>query len=117
MTSNYRDFTSYVSTNSRANDYTPIQDYSAAGIDSVPPSSLLKLSIAPGSAKYFSTAPSFQARLDNYRIPPPARTMVSLNDEATATPSGTVMMATEGLRQVAGGDYASLGGAYKMNPN
>lgn len=115
MTSNYRDFTSYVSTSSRANDYTALQDYSTTGFQSVPPSSLMKMSVAPGGEKFFSTAPSFQARLDSFRIAPPAKTPVSLGDD-TGTPSGTMMMAAEGARRVTGGDYAPLGGAYRLNP-
>lgn len=115
MTSNYRDFTSYVSSSSKANDYTQLQNYSNTGFQSVPPSSLMKLTVAPGGDKFFSTAPSFQARLDSFRIPPPSKTPISIGDDSSSS-SGTVMMAAEGMRQVAGGDYAPLGGAYRLNP-
>lgn len=115
MTSNYRDFTSYVSTSSRANDYTVLQDYSSTGFQSVPSSSLMKLTVAPGGEKFFSTAPSFQARMDNFRIAPPAKTPISIGDDNIGM-SGSTMMAAEGMRQVAGSDYAPLGGAYKLNP-
>lgn len=117
MTSNYRDFTSYVSSSSRANDYTALQDYSATGFQTVPPSSLLKLSVAPGSEMYFSTAPSFQARQDSYRIPPPAMTPISIGQDSSSVSSST-MTSVEGSKyHSVGSDYASLGGAYKMNPN
>ena len=115
MTSNYRDFTSYVSSSSRANDYTPLGNYSTTGFQTVPPSSLMKLTVAPGGEKYFSTAPSFQARLDNTRIAPPAKTPITIGMD-TPTASGSTMMSVEGVRQVTNSDYASLGGAYKLNP-
>lgn len=116
MTSNYRDFTSYVSTSSRANDYTSLQDYSVTGFQSVPPGSLMKLTVAPGGDKFFSTAPSFQARMDNFRIAPPSKTPISIGGD-DASMSGSAMMATEGSRPVSNGDYYTLGsGAYKLNP-
>jgi hypothetical protein len=115
MTSNYRDFTSYVSTSSKANDYTSLGDYSLTGNQSVPSSSLMKLSVAPGGDKFFSTAPTFQSRLDSFRIAPPSKTPVSLGDD-NASASGTMMMSAEGMRPISNGDYQSLGSSYKMNP-
>lgn len=114
MTSNYRDFTSYVSTSSKANDYTSLADYSSTGFQSVPTFSLMKLSVAPGSEKYFSSAPAFQARLDSFRIAPPSMTPVSLGDD-NASSSGTMMMNAEGMRPINNGDYSTLSGSYKMN--
>ena len=114
MTSNYRDFTSYVSSSSRANDYTALGDYSSTGFQSVPPASLMKLTVAAGGEKYFSTAPSFQARLDSFRIAPPSKTPVSLGDN-NASSSGTMMMSAEGMRPINNGDYSTLSGSYKMN--
>ena len=112
MTSNYRDFTSYVSTSSKANDYTTLNNYSN---EVVPSSSLMKLSVAPGGDKFFSTAPTFQSRLDSFRIAPPSKTPVSLGDD-NASASGTMMMSAEGMRPISNGDYQSLGSSYKMNP-
>lgn len=115
MTSNYVDSTSYVSTHSRAGDYTSLATYVAAGYQSVPPTSLLKLTVAPGSVQYFSADQSFQSRNDNYRIAPPSKTPISIGRDDTA-PATSVMTASEGARPVVNSDYASLGGgAYKLN--
>lgn len=113
MTSNYRDFTSYVSSSSRANDYSPIVDYKSAGFQSVPPSSVMKLTVAPGSDKYFSVAPSFQSRMDSFRIAPPSKTPVSIGDDG---PTTTTMTSAEGVRQINNSDYQSLSDSYRLNP-
>lgn len=116
MTSNYADSTSYVSTHSRANDYTSLANYVATGYQSVPPTSLLKLTVAPGSTQYFNADQTFQSRNDNYRISPPSKTPISIGRDDTVSAVST-MMAAEGSRPVVSSDYASLGGgAYKMNP-
>jgi hypothetical protein len=77
----YRDSTSYVSGSGIADDYTTLQNYRITGNSKAAPlNSVLKLSVAPGSTKYFSVAPIFQSRLDNFRIPPPAMTPIALTD-------------------------------------
>lgn len=112
----YRDYTSYVSTSSKANDYTPLVQYSDVGMQSVPSSSLMKMSLAPGGNKFFSTAPSFQSRLDSYRIAPPAMTPVNLTTEQPA-PLAQTMTSVEGMKSSYGSDYASIySEAYRMNP-
>jgi len=86
-------------------------------MQSAPPSSVLKLSVAAGGEKYFSAAPGFQARLDNFRIAPPVKTPINIGDDGSASSSNTNMMAAEGGRTGFSGDYYTLGqGAYKLNP-
>jgi hypothetical protein len=115
MTSNYRDFTSYVSSSAVANEYTTLNNYSNNGFKEVPQFSMMKLSVAPGGEKYFSAAPSFQSRTDSVRIPAPSMTPIGITSHPEV-PSGSVMMSTEGNKQVSSSDYAFIGGAYTLNP-
>ena len=116
-TSNYQDFTSFVSGSGKADDYTMLQNYTATGnSQSAPLQSVLKLSVAPGSSKYFSVAPSFQSRLDNFRIAPPAMTPVGLTDSNTHSSTNT-MQSVEGGNFASSGEYSRLGQTYKLNPN
>lgn len=115
-TSNYKDFTSFVSGNGKADDYTMLQNYSLSGNSQAAPlQSVLKLSVAPGSDKYFSVQPNFQARTDNYRIAPPAMTPIGLT-ENNAPSSSATMQSVEGGNFAASGEYARLGQTYKLNP-
>src|SRR5580698_4510918 len=110
-TSNFADFTSLVATNNKPNQYVTLGDY--MGNNTVAPkSSLLKLSVAPGSDKYFSAAPAFEQRLDNFRIPAPAKTPVVLDNSDM---SSTMTMSPAPLNVSA--DYYSIQNGYKMNPN
>lgn len=112
MTSNYKDSTSFVGDSSLANDFTMLQNYSSTGFQAVPQSSLLKLSVAPGNDKYFSAAPSFQARLDNFRIAAPAKTPINLSGNGDSS----FKMTGSEMPQINGSDYFTLGaGAYKMS--
>ena len=115
-TSNFRDFTSFVGGNGKADDYTMLQNYSLSGNSQAAPlQSVLKLSVAPGSDKYFNVQPSFQARNDNYRIAPPAMTPIGLSENTTQVSSAT-MQSTEGGNFASSGEYARLGQTYKLNP-
>ena len=117
MTANYRDSTSYVSTSSLANDYTSMKNYSKTGFQSVPVGSLMKLSVSQGGERYFSAAPSFEARLDNYRIAPPSKTPISIGDDGAGNTSSGSMLSVEGSAPISNGDYYTLNsGAYKLNP-
>lgn len=111
MTSNYRDFTSYV-VGSKANDYTVLSSYTDANMQSVPKMSLMRMTMAPGTDKFFSVAPSFQSRLDSFRIAPPASTPISIGDNNVAS-SGTMMSTSEGARPSSGVDYATMSTAYR----
>ncbi len=114
MTTNYRDYTTYVSTHSLAGEYSSVaQTYTSSGFQfSVPNNSLLKLQTAPGTEKYFSAAPQFQSRSDNFRIPPPAKTGINLGSSSDSNGSSTVSEVVA----VNGGDYFTLGESYKLNP-
>lgn len=115
-TSNYQDFTSFVGGSGKADDYTMLQNYTATGNSQAAPlQSVLKLSVAPGSDKYFSANPSFQSRIDNFRIAPPAMTPIGLTD-GTASSSTITMASAEGGNFAASGEYARLGQTYKLNP-
>lgn len=111
----YRDFQTTTSNNSRANDYCSVSEYN--NCMTVPQTSLLLMNVAPGSDKFFSASPAFQARPDNFRIVPPAKVPINLGDEVVA-PTATVMMSTrEGQVPRNNCDYYSLSqGAYKLNP-
>jgi len=116
-TSNYRDSTSFVNGVGKADDYTMLQNYTATGNSQAAPlQSVLKLSVAPGSSKYFSVTPAFQSRLDNFRIPPPAMTPIGLTDGNASSNSAT-MQSVEGGNYASSGEYARLGQTYKLNPN
>jgi len=106
----YADTTSNVSLSNKSNDYVNIADYSMS-TPTIPQSSLLKLTVSAGNAKYFSAAPSFEQRLDNFRIPQPASIPVSLtNDTIGGSAYANISGGTSG-------DYYNLrNGAYKMNP-
>ena len=100
----------YVS-NTQAGSYTTLDTYSD---QKVPRYSLLKLSVAPGSEKYFNTSRSFQARTSDISVNPSA-TPVSLNG-GISTMAASRMMSTE-KAMVNDADYQSLGGnAYKLSP-
>ncbi len=116
MTSNYQDFTSNISVN-KSNDYVSLGNYSAS-TPTVPQSSLLKLTVAPGNEKYFSAAPSFEQRLDNFRIPAPATWKISLTEnEAGYNPNTQGAYALAGPNTSNNGDYSTLGNpSYKMRP-
>lgn len=117
-TSNYQDYTSFVSGNGKADDFTMLQNYSNTGNSMAAPlQSVLKLSVAPGSDKFFSVNPSFQSRLDNYRIPPPAMTPISLADGTASSSSATMMSAENPGNFAASGEYARLGQTYRLNAN
>lgn len=113
----YQDSTSYVSTNSLSNQYTPVVDYRDGGFQSIPTGSLLRLSVAPRTEKYFSTAPSFQSRLDNARIAAPDTVPVVLDDSGMTAPSSSAMLAPEGNKINASGDYFTLGNSYRLHQN
>lgn len=113
-TSNYQDFTSFVNGVGKADDYTMLQNYTATGNSQAAPlQSVLKLSVAPGSDKYFSVQPNFQSRLDNFRIAPPSMTPVGLAD-GTASSSTATMQSVEGGNFASSGEYARLGQTYKL---
>ena len=114
-TSNYNDTTSYVSASGKANDYTPLQTYSDVGNSQAAPlQSVLKMSVAPGSQKYFSVAPSFQSRLDNFRIAPPSMTPVMVASNSYNDPPDS--RKPEDTNFASSGDYANLGQSYKLTP-
>jgi hypothetical protein len=130
MTANYRDYTTLVATYSLADDYTQIQNITSNALKAVPPTSLMKLSVAPGSQKYFSASPAFQARTENYRIPAPSKTAVNLTTGGqnggsctTTSPAGNAygaMMGTTSGAVTTGempalsqSEYASLNQSYK----
>jgi hypothetical protein len=114
----YNDLLSNVSTN-KANDYVSLSTYSAS-VPTVPQSSLLKLTVAPDSIKYFSAAPSFEQRLDNFRIPQPASVPVSLTgNDAGYSVVGSSAYATAGPQQMSASmaNYQMLGqNSYKLRP-
>ena len=91
QTARTRDTTNFVSSGNDALSYTSLQNYQAAGTNNVPQSSLLLMTVAPSSIKYFDPTPTFQTRLDNYRIPPSTQVPVNLtwdyNDPAQSTPA------------------------------
>ena len=92
----YLDSTSFIST-SKSNDYAMLGNYNVSS-QTVPQSSLLKLSVAPSNQKYFSAAPSFEQRIDNFRIPMPALTAINLETDVSGYCANT------------SGPYASVGG-------
>jgi hypothetical protein len=111
-TSNFADYTSLVTTGNKPSEYVTQGTYTGA-VTTVPKSSLLKLSVAPGNEKYFSAAPAFEQRLDNFRIPAPSKTPVVLDN----TDMNTNMTMSMGGGSAGSGDYYALGaGAYKLNP-
>lgn len=123
----YRDSTSYVSNGNDSLGYTTLGNYQTAGTSNVPQSSLLLLSIAPANQKYFDASPSFQQRLDNYRITPSTQIQPNLTTDyndypggadswtpppSTPAPAPVPSMNTGSIRHSA---YAQLGTqAYKM---
>ena len=64
-----------------------------------------------GNQKYFSAAPGFEKRLDNFRIPQPSAVPISVTND---------MFPKGAYAKIAGapsGDYYNLrNGSYKMNP-
>jgi len=84
----FRDSTSYVSNGNDSLGYTTLGNYQTAGTSNVPQSSLLLLTIAPSNQKYFSASPTFQQRLDNYRIPPSTQVAVNLTTDYNDYPGG-----------------------------
>jgi hypothetical protein len=107
----YVDFTSAISVN-KSNDYVSLGAYNDS-TPNVPQSSLLKLTVAPGSNKYFDAAPAFEQRLDNFRIPAPAQYPINLVDnEGGYNPNTQGGYALAG--PVAGGsDYSTLSASYR----
>lgn len=119
MSASYQDYTSFVSGGKNDGDFTMLGAYSSAGnSQSAPLQSVLKLSVAPGSEKYFSVKPGFQARLDNFRIAAPAMVPIQLTTGMDANEKSVSMTSTEGGSSFAttGSDYFSLGQTYKLNP-
>jgi hypothetical protein len=84
----YRDHVGFVSAGNDAMSYTTIQNYQLAGTNNVPQSSLLLMTVAPSSTKYFAPTAAFQQRTDNYRIPPATQTAVSLTQDYNDYPGG-----------------------------
>ena len=84
----YRDSTSYVSNGNDSLGYTTLGNYQVAGVSNVPQSSLLLMSIAPSNQKYFDPSPSFQQRLDNYRMTPTTQVAVNLTNDYNDYPGG-----------------------------
>ena len=116
-TANYKDFTSFVGGSGLADSYTTLKNYTVTGnAQAAPLQSVLKLSVAPGSNKYFSVQPNFQSRLDNFRIAPPAMTPIGLTD-GTASDSTSTMQSVEGGNFASSSEYTRLGQTYKLNPN
>ncbi len=110
-TSNYADFTSLVATANKPNNYVTLGSY--MGNNTIAPkSSLLKLTVAAGSERYFSAAPAFEQRLDNFRIPAPAKTPVVLDNSDM---NSSMTMSPAPLNVSA--DYYSIQNGYKLNPN
>jgi len=115
-TSNYRDSVSFVNGVGKADDYSTLQNYSDTGnSQSAPLSSVLKLSVAPGSDKYYSVQPSFQARMDNVRIAPPSMTPISIGTETVRPDSNTASVTGERGNFAMSSEYARLTQSYKLN--
>jgi hypothetical protein len=107
----YVDYTSNVSLTNKSNDFVTLGSYSDS-VPTVPQSSLLKLTVAAGNQKFFSAAPSFERRLDNFRIPQPASIPVSITNDVIGGSAYSQVAAAPA------GDYYTLrNGAYKMNAN
>jgi hypothetical protein len=87
-TATYRDSTSYVSQGNDSLGFTTLGNYQTAGMSNVPQSSLLLLTIAPANQKYFSASPSYQQRLDNFRLPPSTQVAVNLTTDYNDYPGG-----------------------------
>jgi hypothetical protein len=88
MAATYRDATSYVSNGNDSLGFTTLSNYQTAGMSNVPQSSLLLMTVAPANQKYFSIDPSYQARLDNYRITPSTQVAVNLTTDYNSYPGG-----------------------------
>ena len=84
----YRDSTSYVSSGNDSLGFTTLGNYQLAGTSNVPQSSLLLLSVAPSNIKYFDPSPTFQQRLDNYRLAPTTQVAVNLTTDYNDYPGG-----------------------------
>jgi hypothetical protein len=111
----YIDYTSSISTN-KSSDYTTAGNYND-NMPTIPSSSLLKLTVAPSNTKFFQATPSFQQRLDSFRIPQPASYEVSLSNSAGYNTSDSGAYASAGNVDSGSGDFQSLGKAnYKMRP-
>lgn len=83
----YADSTSYVSRSDP--NYAPIAQYSQIGNSTnAPMRSVLKLTVAPGSEKYFSVKPEFIHRTDSVRMQP-ALIPVNLNTSNVNTSAST----------------------------
>ena len=88
----YRDHVGFVSAGNDAMSYTTIQNYQLAGTNNVPQSSLLLMTVAPASTKYFAPTAAFQQRTDNYRIPPATQTVVSLTQDYSDWPGTSTVV-------------------------
>ena len=104
--SSYRDSFSTVSAGSQAANYASLDTYA---VQAIPRYSMLKMSVAPGSEKYFSTAKEFQARETSPRAGASSQYPVNLEG---AIPS---FSSVRNERQVvADSEYSQLG--YKLSP-
>jgi hypothetical protein len=116
MSSSRIDYRPNVSQGSVADNYVFLQDYQQ---NQTPQSSLLRLSVASGNEKYFSTAKGFENRTDNVRIPPPRLTPVSVSVGNGVQQSTQATQSMKIDRQASiSSDYFTISnqGAYKMNP-
>lgn len=116
MTSNYADSTSNVSTKNKTGDYIQVDQYNSH-INRVPRSSLLKLSVAPSQQKYFSIAPGFEQRLDNYRIPPSSRSPVMLDSTGSCRNMTLAPSASNActISNNNASDYLALANSYRLH--
>lgn len=112
MSSNHETSTS-VSAVSQSGNYVTLDTYT---VQNVPRYSMLKMSVAPGSEKFFSTSREFQSRLTSPRVPNGANIPVSVVGMEPRTMTASAM--TNGEKSFIGDyDYQSLGqSAYKLNP-
>jgi len=102
----YRDSFSTVSAGSQAANYASLDTYTAQAI---PRYSMLKMSVAPGSEKFFSTAAVFQARETSPRSGASSQYPVNLEG---AIPS---FSSVRNERQVVSdSEYSQLG--HKLSP-
>ena len=121
-TSTYADATSYVSLKNKSGDFITLGTYNGKSME-VPRSSLLKLTVAPANQKYFSIAPGFERRLDNFRIPAISLSPVIL-DKSSGCDKMSMMSSSPNTNTACAlatsntSDYYSIGGsAYGMNTN
>lgn len=119
----YGDSTSYVSRSDPS--YIPLGMYNQANNSTKAPlRSVLLLSVAPGSQKYFSVAPDFAYRSDSVRIPNLASVPVDVTGtydyaQTSATPAdvnagaGAGAVAIENGAPTAPSDYPTMKNYYR----